>query len=94
MAMEPWLGIDHLRFGIIGAPVSAILMVVVSLMTKEPNSVGTLSRHSLTASIRVGEKTFALPSSKVTIEILSCCSKFAGLLLINKKSKKFTYIIY
>ena len=38
MAMEPWLGIDHLRFGIIGAPVSAILMVVVSLMTKEPNS--------------------------------------------------------
>ena len=35
MAMEPWLGIDHLRFGIIGAPVSAILMVVVSLMTKE-----------------------------------------------------------
>jgi hypothetical protein len=28
--MDPWLGIDHLRFGMIGMPVSLILMVVVS----------------------------------------------------------------
>ena len=35
MAQTPWLGIDHLRFGIIGASVSLVAMVVVSLMTKE-----------------------------------------------------------
>ena len=35
---EPWLGIDHLRFGMIGAPVCLIVMVVVSLMTKEPDA--------------------------------------------------------
>ncbi|MEQ8442186.1 MAG: sodium:solute symporter family protein [Alphaproteobacteria bacterium] len=34
---EPWMGIDHLRFGIIGMPVSLIAMVVVSLMTPEPD---------------------------------------------------------
>ena len=38
MAMTPWLGIDHLRFGLIGAPVCLILMVVVSLMTDEPDA--------------------------------------------------------
>ena len=37
MAQPPWLGIDHLRFGIIGAPVSLIAMVVVSLMTDAPD---------------------------------------------------------
>ena len=35
--MDPWIGIDHLRFGIIGMPVSLVLMVVVSLMTEEPD---------------------------------------------------------
>ena len=35
--MEPWLGLDHLRFGIIGASASLIAMVVVSLMTPEPD---------------------------------------------------------
>ncbi len=35
--MEPWMGIDNLRFGIIGASVSLIAMVVVSLMTEEPD---------------------------------------------------------
>ncbi len=35
--MEPWIGIDHLRFGIIGMPVSLIAMVVVSLLTAEPD---------------------------------------------------------
>ena len=34
----PWIGIDHLRFGMIGMPVSLILMVVVSLMTEEPDA--------------------------------------------------------
>ncbi|SVD81927.1 uncharacterized protein METZ01_LOCUS434781, partial [marine metagenome] len=32
-----WLGIDHLRFGIIGAVVCLVVMVVVSLNTKEPD---------------------------------------------------------
>ena len=35
--MDPWIGIDHLRFGIIGMPVSLICMVVVSLMTAAPD---------------------------------------------------------
>jgi cation/acetate symporter len=33
-----WLGIDGLRFGIIGMPVSLICMVVVSLITPEPDA--------------------------------------------------------
>lgn len=33
----PWLGIDHLRFGIIGMPASLIAMVVVTLMTPAPD---------------------------------------------------------
>ncbi len=36
--MTPWLGIDGLRFGMIGMPVSLILMVVVSLATKAPSA--------------------------------------------------------
>jgi cation/acetate symporter len=36
--MDPWMGIDHLRFGIIGAGVSLIAMVVVSLATPEPDA--------------------------------------------------------
>jgi cation/acetate symporter len=36
--MTPWMGIDGLRFGMIGMPVSLILMVVVSLMTEEPDA--------------------------------------------------------
>jgi cation/acetate symporter len=35
---EPWIGIDHLRFAIIGMPVSLVAMVVVSLMTEEPDA--------------------------------------------------------
>ena len=35
---EPFLGIDHLRFGLIGAPICLVVMVVVSLMTKEPDA--------------------------------------------------------
>jgi cation/acetate symporter len=35
--MTPWLGIDDLRFGIIGATASLIAMVAVTLMTAEPD---------------------------------------------------------
>ncbi|WP_157018980.1 sodium:solute symporter family protein [Mesorhizobium xinjiangense] len=35
--MEPWFGIDHIRFGIIGMPVSLVAMVVVSLLTPAPS---------------------------------------------------------
>ena len=36
--MTPSLGLDGLRFGMIGMPVSLILMVVVSLATEEPDA--------------------------------------------------------
>jgi len=36
--MEPWLGLDHLRFGIIGAGASLISMVAVTLMTPAPDA--------------------------------------------------------
>ena len=35
--MAPWIGIDDLRFGIIGAAASLIAMVVVTLMTPPPD---------------------------------------------------------
>ncbi|MGI9310424.1 MAG: sodium:solute symporter family protein [bacterium] len=35
---DPWLGIDHLRFGIIGMPVSLVAMVLVTLATAEPDA--------------------------------------------------------
>ncbi|HSM41099.1 MAG TPA: sodium:solute symporter family protein [Afifellaceae bacterium] len=35
--MDQWGVIDHIRFGIIGMPVSLVCMVVVSLMTPEPS---------------------------------------------------------
>ncbi len=35
---DVWWVIDHLRFGIVGMPVSLIAMVVVSLMTAEPDA--------------------------------------------------------
>jgi cation/acetate symporter len=35
---EPWYGIDGLRFGIIGMPVSLVSMVAVSLMTPAPDA--------------------------------------------------------
>ena len=34
----PWFGIDHLRFAIIGMPISLVAMVVVSLLTPEPSA--------------------------------------------------------
>ncbi|MEO1491135.1 MAG: sodium:solute symporter family protein [Pseudomonadota bacterium] len=35
--MEPWYGLDGLRFGIIGMPVSLIAMIVVSYLTPAPS---------------------------------------------------------
>ena len=35
--MAPWIGIDDLRFGIIGAGASLIAMVVVTLLTPAPS---------------------------------------------------------
>jgi cation/acetate symporter len=35
--MEPWIGLDHLRFGIVGAAASLVSMVVVSLLTEAPD---------------------------------------------------------
>jgi len=35
--MKPWYGMDDLRFGIIGASVSLVAIIVVSLMTKAPD---------------------------------------------------------
>jgi cation/acetate symporter len=37
-SMEPWWGLDHVRFGIIGMAVSLVAMVVVTLMTKLPSA--------------------------------------------------------
>lgn len=36
--MTPWWGIDGIRFGIIGMPVSLVAMVVVSLLTPAPDA--------------------------------------------------------
>jgi cation/acetate symporter len=36
-AMAPWWGMDHLRFGMVGATVSLVLVVVVSLLTPAPD---------------------------------------------------------
>jgi cation/acetate symporter len=35
--MDPWIGLDHLRFGLVGAAASLIAMVVVSLATAPPD---------------------------------------------------------
>jgi cation/acetate symporter len=34
---EPWFGLDHLRFGVVGITASLILMVVVSMVTEKPS---------------------------------------------------------
>lgn len=36
--MQPWLGLDNLRFGIVGMAVSLVAMVAVTLMTREPSA--------------------------------------------------------
>jgi cation/acetate symporter len=57
--MDPWIGIDHLRFGMIGMPVSLVLMVVVSLMTKEPDA----ETQAMVDEIRVPSGNTVLGSS-------------------------------
>jgi len=57
--MDPWIGIDHLRFGIIGMPVSLTLMVVVSLMTPEPDA----ETQAMVDEIRVPSGDTVLDSS-------------------------------
>ena len=47
--MAPWWGIDHLRFGIIGAGASLIAMVAVTLMTAEPDK----ETQAMVDSIRI-----------------------------------------
>jgi cation/acetate symporter len=59
MGNAPWIGIDHLRFGIIGMPVSLVLMVVVSLMTPEPDA----ETQAMVDEIRVPSGETVLGSS-------------------------------
>ena len=53
----PWAGIDGLRFGMIGMPVSLVLMIVVSLMTEEPDA----DTQKMVEEIRV-------PSGKTVVQ--------------------------
>ena len=57
--MDPWIGIDHLRFGIIGMPVSLVAMVVVSLMTAEPDK----ETQDMVDATRIPKGTTVLASS-------------------------------
>jgi cation/acetate symporter len=34
---KPWIGLDDIRFGVVGVTASAIAMIVVTLLTKEPS---------------------------------------------------------
>ena len=36
--MAPWIGLDNLRFGIVGMAASLVAMVVVTLATREPSA--------------------------------------------------------
>ena len=63
MGNPVWLGIDHLRFGLIGAPVCLVVMVVVSLMT----ALMTPALKWLTVRI-LAEKLFLVDNTK-TVEI-------------------------
>ena len=57
--MDIWFGIDHLRFGIIGMPVSLIAMVAVTLMTPEPDA----ETQAMVDEIRVPAGETVLSSS-------------------------------
>jgi cation/acetate symporter len=57
--MTPWLGIDDLRFGIIGATASLIAMVGVTLMTKEPDA----ETRAMVDEIRIPKGRTVLDSS-------------------------------
>ena len=57
--MDPWIGIDHLRFGIIGMPVSLVAMVVVTLMTPEPDA----ETQAMVDAVRIPKGETVLASS-------------------------------
>ena len=57
--MEPWIGIDHLRFGIIRMPVSLVAMVAVTLMTPEPDA----ETQAMVDAVRIPKGETVLASS-------------------------------
>jgi cation/acetate symporter len=57
--MDIWFGIDHLRFAIIGMPVSLAAMVIVSLMTPEPDA----ETQAMVDEIRIPSGDTVLSSS-------------------------------
>jgi cation/acetate symporter len=57
--MDLWFGIDHLRFAIIGMPVSLAAMVIVSLMTPEPDA----ETQAMVDEIRIPSGETVLDSS-------------------------------
>jgi cation/acetate symporter len=57
--MKPWYGIDDLRFGIIGAAASVIAMVVVTLLTKEPDK----ETQAMIDEVRIPKGASVLASS-------------------------------
>jgi cation/acetate symporter len=59
-AMQPWIGLDHLRFGIVGAPASLIAMVVVSLMTAEPDA----EQQAMVDEVRIPSGETIIPSKQ------------------------------
>ena len=61
------------------------------LIIRQPESVGTLSKQLLTSLIIAGEKTFALPSFRVMIEISPSFVRIAFGLSIKNTFKKLIY---
>ncbi|WP_018234117.1 sodium:solute symporter family protein [Thioalkalivibrio thiocyanodenitrificans] len=59
-AMQPWIGLDHLRFGIVGAPASLIAMIVVSLMTAEPDA----EQQAMVDEVRIPSGETIIPSKQ------------------------------
>jgi len=57
--MTPWWGMDDLRFGIVGASASLIAMIVVTLMTKEPDK----ETQAMVDEVRIPKGNTILSSS-------------------------------
>jgi len=57
--MDIWFGIDHLRFAIIGMPVSLAAMIIVSLITPEPDA----ETQAMVDEIRIPSGDTVLSSS-------------------------------
>jgi cation/acetate symporter len=55
---KPWLGLDDLRFGIVGTAASAIAMVVVTLLTREPDE----ATQRMVDEVRVPSGDTIIPS--------------------------------